>query len=327
MESCLNLFSDFVSEMHDRVRTEDAEGLARWAVVELSDKLGFDAAWYGWADICATGVEIHANASLNLPDKYYETWQEMAEEDLLAAQILEKPQAVATYSRNGARQSDGMLYLSDKFGFNKLATAMHSRPGRVASFYLSGYRVGRHARDWSETEQQFLQCAVDQLSGAMKLSASETGRPGGRGAVSIFVNENGIGILGLGNLRQKLGEIWPGWDGDQLPVQLRGLIHEPGEHLLADRNLVVRCEVAPGVQGMGLRKLTLRRLTPLDLLTHREGEVARTLAAGKSHKEAARLLGVAPSTIRNQTQAIYAKLGVDNRASLAALLHEADPDS
>jgi DNA-binding CsgD family transcriptional regulator len=73
---------------------------------------------------------------------------------------------------------------------------------------------------------------------------------------------------------------------------------------------------------MGLRKLTLRRLTPFDLLTHREREVARTLAAGKSHKEAARILGVAPATIRNQTQAVYAKLGIDNRASLVSLLHE-----
>lgn len=327
MESCLNLFSDFVSEMHERVRSDDAEGLARWAVLELSDKLGFDAAWYGWADFSADGVEIHATASLNLPDKYYDTWQEMSEDDVLAAQILEKPGAVATYSRNGALQSDGMLYLSDEFGINKLASAMHSRPGRVASFYLSGYRVGRHARDWSETEQQFLQCAVDQLSAAMKLSASEPGRPEGCGAVSIFVNESGIGILGLGNLRQQLGEFWPGWEGDQLPAQLRSLINEPGEHILIDRNLVVRCEVAPGVQGMGLRKLTLRRLMPVDFLTHREGEVARILAAGKSHKEAARLLGVAPSTIRNQTQAIYAKLDVDNRASLAAVLHEARPTS
>ena len=71
---------------------------------------------------------------------------------------------------------------------------------------------------------------------------------------------------------------------------------------------------------MGLRKLTLRRLSAMDLLTHREREVARVLSSGKSHKEAARILGVAPATIRNQTQAIYSKLDIDNRASLATIL-------
>ena len=78
MEPGLNAFSDFVAEIHDRVRTEDAEGLARWAVHELSGTLGFDAAWYGWAQVNAEGVEIHANASVNLPDDFYDTWQTMA---------------------------------------------------------------------------------------------------------------------------------------------------------------------------------------------------------------------------------------------------------
>ncbi len=322
MKNSLNAFSNFVSEMHERVRTDDAEGLARWAVGELSESLGFDAAWYGWAQIVPEGVEIHANASLNLPDTYFETWQSMAEEDVLAAQILENPGSVATYSRQGALQSDGMVYLADTHGVTEMATAMHSRPGRVASFYLSSYRVGQSTRSWSSDERDFLQCAVDQLSAAMKLSTSEPGQGETRGEVSIFVNENGLGILGLNNLRNQLGEFWPGWNGDQLPARLRSLIRVPGEHILTDRDLVVRCEDAPGLEGMGLRKLTLRRLSPFDLLTYREREVAQTLATGKSHKEAARLLGVAPATIRNQTQSIYLKLDIDNRASLTAMVHD-----
>lgn len=322
MKDSLNAFSNFVSDMHARVRTDDAEGLARWAVGELSETLGFDAAWYGWAQIVPEGVEIHANASLNLPDTYFDTWQSMSEEDVLAPQILEAPRNVATYSRQSGVQSDGMVYLADTYGLNEIATAMHTRPDRVASFYLSSYRVQRSARAWSLDERNFLQCAVDQLSAAMKLSASEPGRGDTRGEVSIFVNENGIGILGLNNLRSQLGEFWPGWNGDQLPARLRSLIRVPGEHILTDRDLVVRCEDAPGLEGMGLRKLTLRRLSPFDLLTYREREVAQTLATGKSHKEAARLLGVAPATIRNQTQSIYSKLDIDNRASLTAMVHD-----
>ena len=46
--------------------------------------------------------------------------------------------------------------------------------------------------------------------------------------------------------------------------------------------------------------------------------MACILAEGKSHKEVARALGVAPSTVRNQTRSIYEKLQVDNRVALAA---------
>ena len=122
--------------MRERVRSGDAEVLARWAVSELSETLGFDAAWYGWAQISQDGVEVHASASLHLPDTYFETWQTMSKQDLLAAQILENPEAPAAYSRTGSNQNDGMVFLADTFGFSEIATAMHTRPGRICKWDL-----------------------------------------------------------------------------------------------------------------------------------------------------------------------------------------------
>lgn len=325
MQDSLKTFSNFVSEMNARVRSSDAESLARWAVSELSETIGFDCAWYGWAQVKPKGVEIYANSTLNLPDDYYETWCEISEHDLLAARILEKPGTAASYNRFGGQQNDGMVALSDTYGLHKMATALHSRPGRVASFYLSGYRSGKIMRAWSPDELDFLQCAVDQLSSAMKLSAAEISEDGRSDSVSIFVNENGIGILGLQNLREQLGSLWSEVDGDRLPKYLRELVDQPGQHVLVDRNLVVTCEAAPDTKNLGLRKFTLRPLTRFDLLTHREREVATVLANGKSHKEAARILGVAPATIRNQTQSIYAKLDVDNRSKLTAIVNGIGP--
>jgi DNA-binding NarL/FixJ family response regulator len=98
-----------------------------------------------------------------------------------------------------------------------------------------------------------------------------------------------------------------------------------GTHILPDRDLVVRVETPPRLQGMGLRRLTLRRLNRFDLLTSREREVARELAAGQSAKEVARTLGLAPATVRNQTQSIYQKLQIDNRAALAAIVQVSGP--
>lgn len=313
-------FSRFISELNEKLRSEDAEGLARWAVEDLSATLGFDAAWYGWAQLAPEGVHIYANASVNLPDDFYDFWQTMSEQDLLAQTMMEQPGIPAVYDRAQLRQNDGMVALSDRYGLKKIVTAMHGRPGRTTSFYLSSYRMSTSARAWSEEERDYLQCAVEHLSGAMKLTTTEPGRAHVAGSVTILVNESGIGILGLSALRETLGEVWAGWQGDHLPEQLRRLINLPGQHILPDRDLVVLVDLPPRFQGMGLRRLTLRRLTRCDMLTPREREVARALANGKSHKEVARLLGLAPATVRNQTQAIYAKLGIDNRASLSVML-------
>lgn len=313
-------FSHFITEMNDRARHEDAEAIARWAVEDLSRRLGFDAAWYGWAKLRPTGVEVYANAALNLPEGFYDHWRAMSHQDLLAQSMIENPGQVASYDRRQIRQTEGMADLSDRFGLRRIATAMNGRPGDYASFYLSSYRLGDHARHMNHEERDFLQCAVDQLSAAMKLSTNLPGDRSAPGAVTILASEVGIGLLGLPALRERFGEIWPRWRGDLLPEQLARLIAHPGQHILPDHDLLVTVEETPKFQGLGLRRMTLRRLTRCDLLTTRERQVAQELASGKSAKEVARALGVAPATVRNQTQAIYQKLQVDNRAALVSVL-------
>ena len=314
-------FSRFITDLNHRALSEDAEGLARWAVEHLSRLIGFDAAWYGWARLGADSVEVHANATLNLPGDYYATWQSMSDQDLLAQTMIEMPGTVAQYDRRQRRQTDGMVDLADRYGLTRIATAMNGKPGDFASFYLSSYRVGVNTRKWQAEERDFLKCAVDQLSSAMKLSSVEPGRGASPGAVTILASENGVGLFGLQALREQFGEVWPRWTGDALPEQLARLIGLPGQHILPDRDLSVTVEQTPRFQGMGLRRITLRRLNRFDLLTAREREVARQLAEGRSAKEVARSLGIAPATVRNQTQSIYHKLQVDNRASLAAMVN------
>lgn len=321
MDAGIATLSRFITEMQHRSLEEDAEGLARWAVSELGRTLGFDAAWYGWATLHPDGVEVYANATMNLPEEFYDYWLTMADQDLLARDMIENPGRTAIYACAQRRQTDGMVSLADRFGLSRMTTAMNGRCGDHASFYISSYRVGARARQWSPAERDFLQCAVDQLSAAMKLSTAETGRNHAPGSVVILVSETGIGLLGLPALRERFGAIWPRWTGDHLPEQLARLIGVPGTHILPDRDLVVTVEATPRFRGMGLRRLTLRRLSQLDLLTSPEREVARELANGKSAKEVARHLGLAPAAVRNQTQSIYQKLEVDNRAALSALVH------
>lgn len=62
-------------------------------------------------------------------------------------------------------------------------------------------------------------------------------------------------------------------------------------------------------------KLLRRKLT----VTEREAEVLLWIARGKSNRDIAEILDLSPRTVNKHLEQIYAKLGVENRASAAAL--------
>ncbi|MEM9010901.1 MAG: LuxR C-terminal-related transcriptional regulator [Pseudomonadota bacterium] len=322
MRNGLSLFSDYVHGLNAVAVDGDVDALTGWAVERLSNILGFDCAWYGWAEIDRTSVEIHASATRNLPEGYFEFWCGIATEDILAATIRERPDSVATYDRASGSQTDGMQTLADTFGLRRMATAMRLRQERAASLFVSAYRGGATAPRWEDEEREFLRCAVDQISTAARIAAAKDALAQSGETATVVLSDDGVAIVGLASMREKFGHLWSRTQGDRVPRALSQYVGSAGEHLLIDSGLVAICEPMRSSGGLSLRKLSLRPMTRSDLLTPRERQVAGLLADGLSHKEVARHLGIAPSTVRNQTQAIYAKLEVDNRASLATAIRD-----
>ena len=60
---------------------------------------------------------------------------------------------------------------------------------------------------------------------------------------------------------------------------------------------------------------------PLDRLTVRERDIVYAVTQGMSFKQAARKIGVAPSTVSNHLYRIYRKLGVNSRSQLAGMVY------
>ena len=55
-------------------------------------------------------------------------------------------------------------------------------------------------------------------------------------------------------------------------------------------------------------------------LSHREFDIAERYGAGKTYKEIAVDLFIAPSTVRNHIASIYRKLGVANKAEFVKIM-------
>ena len=55
------------------------------------------------------------------------------------------------------------------------------------------------------------------------------------------------------------------------------------------------------------------------LLTGREAEVLVWIAAGKSNRDISDILSISPRTVNKHLEQVFEKLGVENRATAAAM--------
>lgn len=93
--------------------------------------------------------------------------------------------------------------------------------------------------------------------------------------------------------------------------------------LLAHRRLEELQDTAPPAPCS--KTVQTRLIAPeseaLVALSPREREIAYLVACGYSRKECARLCALSPNTVSEYIKSLYRKLGINNRAELAALAH------
>jgi len=108
-----------------------------------------------------------------------------------------------------------------------------------------------------------------------------------------------------------VGFLYKDVDPDALVRALRSV--NDGHTLLAPEAAGLLVRPAPGHDAV----------RGLDALTGREREVLAQIAAGRSNREIARLLGVAEKTVKTHVSSVLAKLGVADRtqAALYAVRH------
>lgn len=110
---------------------------------------------------------------------------------------------------------------------------------------------------------------------------------------------------------------WSQWSPPFLPLTLMDALRSHGEMRFTGKHIAVRAQMQGALVCL---LVTGRRDNGTELLTAAERRVAQLAASGKQYKEIANAIGVSPSTVRNQLHEVYRKLGVPNKAALAALL-------
>jgi len=108
---------------------------------------------------------------------------------------------------------------------------------------------------------------------------------------------------------------FPGWRGPVLPAPVVAQLDAPTRVKTAGGEIVVTSHRV-GAQYL----IRVRNRSHVDMLTERELAVASAFAKGRTYREIAGSLGLAPATIRNHISHVYAKLQVANKIELHAVL-------
>ena len=110
-----------------------------------------------------------------------------------------------------------------------------------------------------------------------------------------------------------------------IPLRPRGSVsrrlvlwREPGRDF-SDRELLLLRTIRPHL--VRLHEECLARSAPTPVLTARQSEIVRCLAAGLTNQQIARRLGISVGTVRKHVENVYTALGVTNRVA-AAELHD-----
>ncbi len=137
-------------------------------------------------------------------------------------------------------------------------------------------------------------------------------------AAKAIVDTEGVIHFAEDRLLAALRSEWPDWQGPWLPADAWDKL----SHSEAPQQFVGERTVLSLEGNETLRLLSARPKLAIDELSKREREVAKLFASGLSNKEIALHLDVSPSTIRNQINTAYEKLGLSDKGALSAYLSQ-----
>lgn len=311
------VFDRFVSELYRSGLSVPPEGFRSWALHCLKPLIPFDAAIWGSGTV--RSWRFHTVTRVGIPDEFPRALEESRHMNPLIPHITKNLDTPVTMEDV---MPDREFYRSDlfqrcfgRFGIQRVMATAHveSRSGLIS--LLSLYRHNRK-QPFTPAERALHRRATFHLfqaaSNAYFLHLMRT-----------FIEEREAGgAAAVVDSEGAFHEVQP---------QFLDLLekHFPGQRLHRLPFATPKAGETHTFNGLCTKVESLGELScvliweagPLDRLTSRERETVFAVTQGLSFKQAARKIGVAPSTVANHLYRIYRKLGVNSRSELASLVY------
>lgn len=311
-------FSNALLDINRLARDKALESFHHQALQRLQRLLPFDKAWWGRAALIDGLPEEHSRHLFGLPAEYLDDWQSIREQDITVDRVHSSPGHAVIIDMQAADSPAGLRWLAARHELGELICIIHVDPLTQLSDHLALYRQPGAPR-FGELERLLLDNLMPHLVAAVSVNQIRTlvamrESLQSQALAMAVCDRHGVLYCAERGFVELLLTEWPQWTGPQLPEQASPQGYA-GEHLAIESRIVG-----------DLHLLTARRRGPMERLSGREREVALLFGEGRTYKEIARELGLAPNTVRHHIRTIYAKLGVNDKASVAHLLHRLVPD-
>lgn len=291
----------------------------------LKTVIPFDFAKWGSSHVSAEGVIFHEAHLHAEPPEIVDAYRHVCHQDTVALFIAANIGLTGNFHNpiafSGPHHRAIRDYTVRYRHSNSLITARRdSISGLMNS--LSLYRADP-GKFYSERERRLCQFLVPHLMEARLinrlLEIERVRAPDSRGAVAMAIADP-FGTIHFAEegFDSLLRAEWSAHQGNELPKALQQALLQAGEPQFLGHAILLKWAICKNLYFVRGRK----RL-PVDGLTPRELAIAREISQGFTHKEVARKLGIAPSTVRNHPSIIHERAQARNNAELAAQLRVA----
>ncbi len=293
------------------------EGFRRRALAELAQIIDFDGALWGTGRLDSEG--FHSVDVLGVDEGYPEALAQTKSFNPFYSALQAEPGTVVEYSEV---LEDDSFYNSEVYkdffalyGVERVMGVVLPDESTGIVSLVSLYRFDRD-KPFSESEKLVLQRMNYHLISAAThsyfLHLNLQKELGNKAALAIC-DKHGLFFEVQPGFMDIINQFFPDAPSGRLPFSL-----------MDDKTRLLEGQLCFEKENLGdLICVSIWQASPLDLLSAREQEVVQTITRGLSFKQAAREIGVAPSTVSNHLYRIYRKLNISSRNELATLVNPA----
>jgi DNA-binding CsgD family transcriptional regulator len=320
LSSPADVVDRYIGRLYRSALSVPPENFRSWALKELEPVVPFDGALWGSGSL--PRWQFHTVATVGLPAEFPHVLEQTHAINPIVPRILANlgapvdMRSVLPDSR--FFRSDIYLQCFKPFGISRILSTAHLDPRSGLYSLLTLYRKDRK-QIFSEEDRQRQQRATFHLFNAashaffLHLMRTPADRPAESAAAAI--DREGMFHEAQPRFLELLEQYFPGRTPYTLPFALPAK-----DETVVVNGLCIRCEPLAD-----FNYVFVWPAGALDRLTTREREIVYAVAHGLSFKQAARRIGIAPSTVANHLYRIYRKLGVCSRSELAGLVYPTAP--
>jgi len=313
-------FSQLLLDLYQAARELDVPRFQEGAVKILQRYIAFDSCWWGTGTQIDGHHHIHSSYILNMPDDMGELLNMTEHHNVVAQRSAAEPNRALRYSQADLYSNPATAFMSQHAGLQQVMCVSTLHPTSRLVNFLS---VARHSPEppFADDEAEWFELLMPHLSAmfnvsrVLQIAQQRTQHASMRSAMAV-TDIKGILHVAEPGFEWFLQQEWPSWSGPWLP--------QPVLKALTEGQMEVRGEkLRAELQWIGTQVLvSVSRRSLSEDLSPQERAVATAFAAGKSYKEVARELNLAPTTVRHHLRSAYVKLGINDKGALAQALRE-----